>query len=636
MRRFITIAILLLPALIACTDDSGTGSTGATGVVLSRDNVDLLVGETATLTATVLPESLGMGVEWSVLDEEYADVKDGVITAKAEGVTYVIATSADGRQKTACMVSVNPPIKYAVSIKDASNQLLDGIYGYPGMSVALSAVTSDDGIHSFTWSIEDEAAGSITQNGVLTLKAVASTDAGFYYDAQTFLKVVTEDGCGCKIPVRSSILAGLQVGGSFNPTGTPIIVQAAGSYPVAVMYQGPYGPVALPSDVVDIELDNSKDFSIQESDGGFTLTTGPSTGVSTSFSVSIGGSDEKLAIAQLKIDKIYLIKAQVANKTSCTLTFTWTEDISAEDDVSKPYKISLYRDEECADLVVSHSISANHSCWDGRQPRFIFCGLEPSTDYWFQVIDTTEGDVKDSPVINATTLPFTLVDASKVSNAQVGDVILGENFSETYGPDEWDKAVGFMASTKSLDPPSGENPDGSFEKYSSTGTRLWGNYVRMSEGRRLAAGWGFFGNSAVYSRSGYLRVATTSGRTHIVTPKLKGIPDGKKATLSVTVTALLHEKAGNEVAVFAESGLTMNSTTDISSASFCKYTGASLSNGYPLGLVDNSTAQKWYTATIEIPNVTNKDQLIVGSQNNVSGKNRFNIADITVTIIELN
>jgi lysophospholipase L1-like esterase len=331
------------------------------------------------------------------------------------------------------------------------------------------------------------------------------------------------------------------------------------------------------------------------------------------------------------------VAASLGKATSCSLTFTWTEGVSASDDIEKPWTIALYRDEACTDLVVSHIIDAGSSKWSDKQPRFIFGGLDPDTTYWFKATDTTEGNVKTSNVVKATTESFTRVDASKVSNAAIGDIILAEDLSETYGPDEWDQAAGFMPSTSNhtLDPPSGEDPKGTIEAYGSTGTRLWGNSVQMTPGRRLANGWGFYGNSAVYSRTGYLRVSTTSGRTHIVTPKLAGIPDGYKATISVTVTALLHEKASNvDVAVFAESGLTMNSTTDVTSASYCKYTGASLSDGHALGLA-NTTQKKWYTKTVEIENVTNQYHLIIGSLNNVSSKNRFNLADVVVKIVDM-
>ena len=333
------------------------------------------------------------------------------------------------------------------------------------------------------------------------------------------------------------------------------------------------------------------------------------------------------------------IQADFCTASSSSLSFTWTEGVSASDDVSKPYTIALYKDAGCSQLVVSHIIPEGHSCWDGKQPKFVFGGLEQDTDYWFKVMDTTEGAVKASKAVKATTLPFTRVDASTVSNAGVGDIILGEDFSEIhYGPDEFDGAAGFMPSPHTLAPISGEDPDGNFEKASSTSTRLWGNSFEITEGTRMSHGWGFYGNSAVYSRVGYFRCATTqnNARTHIVTPKLAGIPDGFTATIEVTVTDRMYESNG-DVGVFVASNLTMNTTTDKTSAYFGKYTGSgALSNGHALGIGTG----KWYTKSVIIEGVTNADQLLIGSLENVNvsskSKNRHNFSDITVKIVALN
>ncbi len=347
--------------------------------------------------------------------------------------------------------------------------------------------------------------------------------------------------------------------------------------------------------------------------------------------------DVKVQIVSL--EELPDIQASFCTASSSSLSFTWTEGVSASDDVSKPYTIALYKDAGCSQLVVSHNIPEGSGCWDGKQPKFVFGGLDQDTDYWFKVTDTTEGAVKASNAVKATTLPFTRVDASTVRNAGVGDIILGEDFSEIhYGPDEFDGAAGFMPSPHTLAPITGEDPDGTFEKYSSTSTRLWGNNFEITEGTRMSHGWGFYGNSAVYSRVGYFRCATTANnaRTHIVTPKLAGIPDGYTATIEVTVTDRMYESNG-DVGVFVASNLVMNSTTDKTSAYFCKYTGSgALSNGHALGIGTGS----WQTKSVIIEGVTNADQLLIGSLENVNvsskSKNRHNFSDITVKIVELN
>ena len=301
MKRFITIAILLLPALFACNKSSEDLGEGATSVVLSLEKVNLQVGETATLTATVLPESLGMGVTWSVLDNTFAEVDGGVITAKAEGVTYVIATSLDGNKKAACLVSVNPSVPYTISIKDGMGLSLSAIYGYPGMQMKLYADTSDGEQHEFTWSVEDSDAGSITEDGELALGALASSDPAFVYDAESFVKVTTEDGYYHKLPLRSSLCRGIRWEDTYHAAGLAITVKENRSYPIAVLYEGESGPEAIPADDIKLSLSNTMDFYILKDAGAYTLVTRPAElGVSTTLSVSIIGSTDKVDIAEFQ------------------------------------------------------------------------------------------------------------------------------------------------------------------------------------------------------------------------------------------------------------------------------------------------------------------------------------------------
>ena len=71
----ILLLILCCTALFACNKNSGVYLGEATSVVVSKSKLDLHVGETATLTATVHPTSLGMAVTWASLDEEIAKKK---------------------------------------------------------------------------------------------------------------------------------------------------------------------------------------------------------------------------------------------------------------------------------------------------------------------------------------------------------------------------------------------------------------------------------------------------------------------------------------------------------------------------------------------------------------------------------
>ena len=67
----------------------------ATSVSLDQTELALALGETATLTATVLPEDSTDKVQWSSSDEAVATVKDGEVTAVALGEATITAKAGD-------------------------------------------------------------------------------------------------------------------------------------------------------------------------------------------------------------------------------------------------------------------------------------------------------------------------------------------------------------------------------------------------------------------------------------------------------------------------------------------------------------------------------------------------------------
>ena len=91
--------------------------------------------------------------------------------------------------------------------------------------------------------------------------------------------------------------------------------------------------------------------------------------------------------------------------TDSTITIGWTtvaanipyigeilpnSSITSAVDIIKTYKVALYRDAQCKDLVVSVANIRNSSSNQVFQnkvcpPRFVFSGLEPETTYYAKV-----------------------------------------------------------------------------------------------------------------------------------------------------------------------------------------------------------------------------------------------------------
>ncbi|MBQ3689141.1 MAG: Ig domain-containing protein [Bacteroidales bacterium] len=92
------------------TNDEKTPETiVVTGITLDKTTLEITVGETVTLTATVTPETAtDKTVTWSSADESIATVDaEGKVTAVAVGTVKITATANDGSNvKAECEVTV--------------------------------------------------------------------------------------------------------------------------------------------------------------------------------------------------------------------------------------------------------------------------------------------------------------------------------------------------------------------------------------------------------------------------------------------------------------------------------------------------------------------------------------------------
>lgn len=261
--------------------------------------------------------------------------------------------------------------------------------------------------------------------------------------------------------------------------------------------------------------------------------------------------------------------AQGGTRTSSTINFYWRNN-NTHIDVSRavPWRLSLWRDEDCTDLVVCHEIPANAKDAAGNfvfrsgEPRFLFAGLEPGTQYWCRATDMST--FKTTRLMTATTTAFTPV-TMKVGEAHKGEVILAEDFSEIAwfgdlvngGGSTGCSGYGLVANYK----------PGSMSPATEGFTRAEGyapapiTYFEYSEEGRLFTwlksllpftrlnDWSETRENAVSptcARGGYLKLGAESATTQIVTPAIDCIPQGKSVTLKVQFKAAYARFAASE------------------------------------------------------------------------------------------
>jgi len=104
----LTIAIIALLGIFASCKKKDK-SIAVTEVTLSQPTAGLTVGDTITLTETVLPQNAtDKTVTWTSSNPAVASVENGRIIALTEGTTNITVTTQNGNKTATCVVTVGP------------------------------------------------------------------------------------------------------------------------------------------------------------------------------------------------------------------------------------------------------------------------------------------------------------------------------------------------------------------------------------------------------------------------------------------------------------------------------------------------------------------------------------------------
>ena len=154
-----------------------TVSTPVTSIALDKTELPIIKGNTATLTATVLPEdATDPTVTWSSSDEKVATVKDGVVTAVGDGEATITAKA--GEKEASCKILVTTPVT-SVTLDNKELSITKGMTA----TLKATVLPEDATDPTVTWSSSDEEIATVkdgTVTAVAVGKATITAKAGGY------------------------------------------------------------------------------------------------------------------------------------------------------------------------------------------------------------------------------------------------------------------------------------------------------------------------------------------------------------------------------------------------------------------------------------------------------------------------
>lgn len=141
-----------------------------TSITLSSSIISVPIGETRTITATVLPEDAVYTLSWAITSgKSFASVNDGVVTGLAEGEAALKVSTDNGLYKM-CHVVVTKPEPTSVSISPTSVVLEAGKY-----LTLTASVIPNNADKTISWSTDDSEIATVNTNGEVYGKNKGST-----------------------------------------------------------------------------------------------------------------------------------------------------------------------------------------------------------------------------------------------------------------------------------------------------------------------------------------------------------------------------------------------------------------------------------------------------------------------------
>lgn len=203
-------AVLLLSALLSCKkDDTSADNSGGRGsdspqpaapvsvnsVAVSPGTLVLAIGESAALTATVLPEDAGdKSLAWSSSDPSTASVDaEGNVSALALGEAVITVTTNDGSFSDNCSVTVSDIFNPDMPDFGDGGELKVITATIAGSPATRASYSDEDNVLKACWDAE-EAITVITYTGNSAFTCDIATIDNFTYKGEAGKKTVDFTG----------------------------------------------------------------------------------------------------------------------------------------------------------------------------------------------------------------------------------------------------------------------------------------------------------------------------------------------------------------------------------------------------------------------------------------------------------
>lgn len=151
-----------------------------TSISLSQTSLSIIVGESATLVATVLPENAtNKNVIWSTDNPSVASVDNGTVSAVGQGTATITAKTEDGNKTADCIVTVNKETIEVTSVTLDKTEITLA----PFESQTLVATVKPDNAtdKTVTWTSSNSYIASVKEGkvtGILQGTATITATAG--------------------------------------------------------------------------------------------------------------------------------------------------------------------------------------------------------------------------------------------------------------------------------------------------------------------------------------------------------------------------------------------------------------------------------------------------------------------------